>query len=134
MLLYFTCFVYVVRLELENRLAALEQQRALQDTTGQAQKEEWEDRLRSAQQGEESVRRELQGLRSVAELCLSPHRVGGSMIGPLGLCEQCLCLAEALDFILEAVFSRDSSRVKDHACFFTCTRGTVLHVLQVTAS
>lgn len=54
-----------VRLELETRLAALEQQRALQDAADHAQKEEWEERLRSAQQGEESARRELQNLRSV---------------------------------------------------------------------
>ncbi len=54
----------VVRLELETRLAALEQQRALQDAADHAQKEEWEERLRSAQQGEESARRELQNLRS----------------------------------------------------------------------
>uniref|UniRef100_A0A3B4AYA0 Centrosomal protein 83 n=1 Tax=Periophthalmus magnuspinnatus TaxID=409849 RepID=A0A3B4AYA0_9GOBI len=49
-------------LELENRLVTLEQQRALQDTASQAQKEEWEERIRSAQQAEESVRRELQNL------------------------------------------------------------------------
>ncbi|AWO97821.1 putative centrosomal protein of 83 kDa isoform 2 [Scophthalmus maximus] len=51
------------KLELENRLAALEQQRALQDATERTQKEEWKERLRSAQQGEESGRRELQTLR-----------------------------------------------------------------------
>ncbi|XP_054911705.1 centrosomal protein of 83 kDa-like isoform X1 [Poeciliopsis prolifica] len=52
------------RLELENRLAVLEQQRALQDSSDQTLKEEWEERLRSAQQGEESLRRELQNLRN----------------------------------------------------------------------
>uniref|UniRef100_A0A8D3AUS5 Centrosomal protein of 83 kDa n=1 Tax=Scophthalmus maximus TaxID=52904 RepID=A0A8D3AUS5_SCOMX len=52
------------RLELENRLAALEQQRALKDAANRAQKEEWEERLRSAQQGEESGRIEVQTLRS----------------------------------------------------------------------
>ncbi|XP_047192512.1 centrosomal protein of 83 kDa isoform X8 [Scophthalmus maximus] len=52
------------KLELENRLAALEQQRALQDATERTQKEEWKERLRSAQQGEESGRRELQTLRT----------------------------------------------------------------------
>ncbi|KAM9328529.1 centrosomal protein of 83 kDa isoform 2-T2 [Pholidichthys leucotaenia] len=51
------------KLELENHVAALEQQRALQDTTEHTQKQEWEERLRNAQQGEESVRRELQNLR-----------------------------------------------------------------------
>lgn len=53
----------VVRLEMENRLAALEQQRALQEASDHAQKEEWEERLRNAQQGEESTRREVQTLR-----------------------------------------------------------------------
>lgn len=49
---------------MENRLAVLEQQRALQDASDQALKEEWDERVRSAQQGEESARRELQNLRS----------------------------------------------------------------------
>ncbi|XP_038157977.1 centrosomal protein of 83 kDa isoform X3 [Cyprinodon tularosa] len=52
------------KLELENRLAMLEQQRALQDASDQTLKEEWEERVRSAQQGEESARRELQNLRN----------------------------------------------------------------------
>ncbi|KAF0029427.1 hypothetical protein F2P81_018532 [Scophthalmus maximus] len=55
------------RLELENRLAALEQQRALKDAANRAQKEEWEERLRSAQQGEESGRIEVQTLRTRPE-------------------------------------------------------------------
>lgn len=59
--------IYVVRLELENRLAALEQQRALQEAADHAQSEDWEERLRSAQQGEESARRELQNLRSALD-------------------------------------------------------------------
>uniref|UniRef100_A0AAX7V3Y1 Centrosomal protein 83 n=1 Tax=Astatotilapia calliptera TaxID=8154 RepID=A0AAX7V3Y1_ASTCA len=61
---YLTPFLQfdVARLELENRLAALEQQRALHDASDQAQKEEWEERLRSTQQGEETARRELQNL------------------------------------------------------------------------
>uniref|UniRef100_A0A3B5L3F3 Centrosomal protein 83 n=1 Tax=Xiphophorus couchianus TaxID=32473 RepID=A0A3B5L3F3_9TELE len=54
-------------LELENRLAVLEQQRALQDSSDQALKEEWEERLRSAQQGEESLRRELQNLNKLQQ-------------------------------------------------------------------
>lgn len=53
-------------MELENRLATLEQQRALHEASDQAQKEEWEERVRSAQQAEESVRRELQNLRYTA--------------------------------------------------------------------
>uniref|UniRef100_A0AAX7UR71 Centrosomal protein 83 n=1 Tax=Astatotilapia calliptera TaxID=8154 RepID=A0AAX7UR71_ASTCA len=63
---YLTPFLQfdVARLELENRLAALEQQRALHDASDQAQKEEWEERLRSTQQGEETARRELQNLRT----------------------------------------------------------------------
>lgn len=67
--------IYVVRLELENRLTALEQQRALQDARDHAQKEEWEGRLRSIQQEEELARRELQSLRSefVQQLCI-PNR------------------------------------------------------------
>lgn len=51
------------RLEMENRLSALEQQRALQDASEQALREEWEERVHSAQQGEELARRELQNLR-----------------------------------------------------------------------
>lgn len=55
--------LFSVRLELENRLAALDQQRVLQAASDQALRDEWEERLRSAQQGEESARRELQNLR-----------------------------------------------------------------------
>lgn len=51
------------RLELENRLSELEQQRALQEVAGDSRKEEWEERLHAAQLGEESVRKELQNLR-----------------------------------------------------------------------
>uniref|UniRef100_A0A8C9Z4Q9 Centrosomal protein 83 n=1 Tax=Sander lucioperca TaxID=283035 RepID=A0A8C9Z4Q9_SANLU len=59
-----TATLHEEKLEVENRLAALEQQRALQDATDHAQMEEWEERLRSTQQGEESARKELQNLRS----------------------------------------------------------------------
>ncbi|XP_051974656.1 centrosomal protein of 83 kDa [Xyrauchen texanus] len=52
------------KLELENRLSELEQHRALQEATGNTQKEEWEERLRAAQLGEESVRKELHILRA----------------------------------------------------------------------
>ncbi|KAK1789540.1 hypothetical protein P4O66_015460, partial [Electrophorus voltai] len=52
------------KLELENRLSDLEQQRALQEATGNSQKEEWEDRVRAAQLGEEAVRKELQNIRA----------------------------------------------------------------------
>ncbi|KAL3976654.1 calcium binding protein 39 [Sarotherodon galilaeus] len=52
------------KLELENHLAALEQQRVLHDASDQAQKEEWEERLRSTQEGEDTARRELQNLRT----------------------------------------------------------------------
>lgn len=60
-----TCFS---RLELENKLATVEQQRALQDSTDQAQREEWEERMHRVQQEEESTRRELQSLRSTSAL------------------------------------------------------------------
>ncbi|XP_037616412.1 centrosomal protein of 83 kDa isoform X1 [Sebastes umbrosus] len=59
-----TAALHEEKLEVENHLAALEQQRALQDAADFAQKEEWEERLRSTQQGEESARREMQNLRS----------------------------------------------------------------------
>ncbi|KAL7867534.1 hypothetical protein SRHO_G00089180 [Serrasalmus rhombeus] len=52
------------KLELENRLSELEQQRALQEATGNSLKEEWEDRVRSAQLGEEAARKELQNIRA----------------------------------------------------------------------
>ena len=52
------------RLEVESRLSELEQQRALQDSAGHAHREEWAERLRGAQLGEESARKELQNLRS----------------------------------------------------------------------
>ncbi|XP_064176078.1 centrosomal protein of 83 kDa-like isoform X2 [Anguilla rostrata] len=51
------------RLELENRISELEQQRALQEAAGSSQKEEWEERLRAAQLGEETARREAHSLR-----------------------------------------------------------------------
>lgn len=59
-----TAALHEDKLELENRLATLEQQRTLHEASDQAQKEEWEERVRSAQQAEESVRRELQNLRA----------------------------------------------------------------------
>ncbi|XP_065124660.1 centrosomal protein of 83 kDa [Paramisgurnus dabryanus] len=52
------------KLELENRLSELEKQRALQEASGNSQKEEWEERLRAAQLGEESARKEMQNLRA----------------------------------------------------------------------
>lgn len=55
---------------LEDRLAELEQQRALQDAAGHTQKEEWEERLRGAQLGEESACKELQNLRLVRGVAL----------------------------------------------------------------
>uniref|UniRef100_A0A671Y0K4 Centrosomal protein 83 n=1 Tax=Sparus aurata TaxID=8175 RepID=A0A671Y0K4_SPAAU len=59
-----TAALHEEKLDLENRLATLEQQRALQDAADNTQKEEWEERVRSAQHGEESARRELQSLRT----------------------------------------------------------------------
>lgn len=59
-----TAALHEEKLDLENRLATLEQQRALQDAADNTKKEEWEERVRSAQHGEESARRELQSLRT----------------------------------------------------------------------
>ncbi|XP_067110558.1 centrosomal protein of 83 kDa isoform X2 [Osmerus mordax] len=59
-----TAALHEEKLEMENRLAELEQQRALQEASERALKEEWEERLRGAQQGEESVRKEVQSLRT----------------------------------------------------------------------
>ncbi|CAL1568705.1 unnamed protein product [Knipowitschia caucasica] len=59
-----TAVLHEEKLELENRLVTLEQQRALYDSAAQAQKEEWEERIKSSQHSEEAVRRELQNLRS----------------------------------------------------------------------
>lgn len=42
-----------------------EQQKAMQEMTQQAQKDEWQDQLRIAQTREESFRKELQGLKLV---------------------------------------------------------------------
>ncbi|MFT7812576.1 centrosomal protein of 83 kDa [Arapaima gigas] len=51
------------KLELENRLSELEQQRALQNAADTSQKEEWEERLRAAQLAEEVARKDVQVLR-----------------------------------------------------------------------
>ncbi|XP_028810066.1 centrosomal protein of 83 kDa isoform X2 [Denticeps clupeoides] len=51
------------KLELESRLAELEQQWALQETSRDAQRDEWQEQIRGAQLGEESARRETQTLR-----------------------------------------------------------------------
>ncbi|XP_036977911.1 centrosomal protein of 83 kDa [Acanthopagrus latus] len=59
-----TAALHEEKLDLENRLATLEQQRALQDAADNTQREEWEERVHSAQHGEDSARRELQGLRT----------------------------------------------------------------------
>ncbi|KAI5614934.1 centrosomal protein of 83 kDa isoform X2 [Silurus asotus] len=52
------------RLELENRVSELEQQKALQEATGNSKNEEFEDRLRRAFLGEESARKELQNIKA----------------------------------------------------------------------
>ena len=59
-----TVALHKKNLEMENRLAALEQQMALQGTADHAQEEELEEHLRGAQQGEESACREVQKLRT----------------------------------------------------------------------
>lgn len=56
--------VCVFRFVLEDSLAELEQQRALQDAAGHTQKEECEERLHGAQLGEESAHKEFQNLRT----------------------------------------------------------------------
>ncbi|KAM6986010.1 centrosomal protein of 83 kDa, partial [Aplochiton taeniatus] len=62
--LHKTATLHEVKLELENRLAELEQKMAFQGASGHAQKEEWEERLRRAQSGEESARKEMLALRT----------------------------------------------------------------------
>uniref|UniRef100_A0A8B9JSN8 Centrosomal protein 83 n=1 Tax=Astyanax mexicanus TaxID=7994 RepID=A0A8B9JSN8_ASTMX len=47
------------KLELENRLSELEQQKALQEATGNSLKEEWEDRVRAAQLEKKAQNAEL---------------------------------------------------------------------------
>ncbi|CAN9508148.1 unnamed protein product [Ophioblennius macclurei] len=59
-----TAALHEEKLELETRLAALEKQKLLQDGLENTQREEWEERLRNAQQSEDSARRELQHLRN----------------------------------------------------------------------
>uniref|UniRef100_A0A8C9SZJ3 Centrosomal protein 83 n=1 Tax=Scleropages formosus TaxID=113540 RepID=A0A8C9SZJ3_SCLFO len=61
--LHKTATVQEEKLELENRLSDLEQQRALQSSTEASLKEEWEERLRAAQLSEETARKEVQVLR-----------------------------------------------------------------------
>ncbi|KPP66823.1 centrosomal protein of 83 kDa-like [Scleropages formosus] len=62
--LHKTATVQEEKLELENRLSDLEQQRALQSSTEASLKEEWEERLRAAQLSEETARKEVQVLRT----------------------------------------------------------------------
>jgi hypothetical protein len=81
----------VFRLVLEDCLAELEQQRALQDAAGHTQKEEWEERLRGAQLGEESARKELQILRLVRGVLLYPCIVCITNIFHISLCV-CVCV------------------------------------------
>ena len=50
---------------MDNRLAELEQQKALQEAAASAQRDEWEERIRSSQLGEESMRKEAHSLRYV---------------------------------------------------------------------
>lgn len=52
------------KLELENRLSELEQQKALQEATGNSLKEEWEDRVRAAQLEKKAAHKELQNIRA----------------------------------------------------------------------
>ncbi|KAF7701818.1 centrosomal protein of 83 kDa [Silurus meridionalis] len=52
------------KLDMENRVSELEQQKALQEATGNSKNEEFEDRLRRAFLGEESARKELQNIKA----------------------------------------------------------------------
>uniref|UniRef100_A0A8C6VUQ8 Centrosomal protein 83 n=1 Tax=Nothobranchius furzeri TaxID=105023 RepID=A0A8C6VUQ8_NOTFU len=69
------------KLELESRLTALEKQRALQEASDYALKEEWAEQVRSAQLGEESARRELQNLRSASSWASPDPLTLGSFMG-----------------------------------------------------
>ncbi|XP_048862932.1 centrosomal protein of 83 kDa [Brienomyrus brachyistius] len=51
------------KLELENRVTDLEQQRTLQEAAEISQKEQWEERFRAAQSGEETARKEALSLK-----------------------------------------------------------------------
>ncbi|KAJ3612456.1 hypothetical protein NHX12_020731 [Muraenolepis orangiensis] len=62
--LHKTAVLHEEKLELETHMSELEQQRAQQDEAGHAHREEWEERLRGAQLGEESARKELHNLRT----------------------------------------------------------------------
>ena len=96
-----------VRLEAENRLSELEQQKTLRDTAGHAHREEWEERLRGAQLGEESARKELQNLRS----------------GRLGLCH-CAVASKSISFLFVLFCTYLSSYV------FFYTAMSVVNVLE----
>ncbi|KAJ3612231.1 hypothetical protein NHX12_020507 [Muraenolepis orangiensis] len=62
--LHKTAVLHEEKLELETHMSELEQQRAQQDEAGHAHREEWEERLRGAQLGEESARKDLHNLRT----------------------------------------------------------------------
>ncbi|XP_034448487.1 centrosomal protein of 83 kDa-like [Hippoglossus hippoglossus] len=62
-----TVTLHKEKLELDNPFTTLEQQRVQQDLADHAQKEELEEHLRSAQQGEESACREVQSLRTTLQ-------------------------------------------------------------------
>ncbi|XP_061662455.1 centrosomal protein of 83 kDa-like [Syngnathoides biaculeatus] len=52
------------KLDLEQRVAEFEREKAVREMNAQAQKEEWQEKARVALQGEESARKELQGLKT----------------------------------------------------------------------
>ncbi|XP_061618347.1 centrosomal protein of 83 kDa-like [Phyllopteryx taeniolatus] len=60
--MYKTSVLLEEKLELEQRLTESEQQKVTREIDARAQKDEWQGKLRMALQGEESVRKELQGL------------------------------------------------------------------------
>ncbi|XP_041110744.1 centrosomal protein of 83 kDa [Polyodon spathula] len=50
--------------ELENRVADLEQQKALQEAAGRSEQEQWEEKMQAVQLTEESAKKEVQNLRA----------------------------------------------------------------------
>ncbi|XP_057711970.1 centrosomal protein of 83 kDa-like [Corythoichthys intestinalis] len=61
--MYKTTMLLEEKLDLEQRLMELEQQKTVHDMNAQAQKDDWQEQVRLAQKGEESLRKELQALR-----------------------------------------------------------------------
>ncbi|XP_069048604.1 centrosomal protein of 83 kDa [Lepisosteus oculatus] len=52
------------KLELESRVAELEQQRAVQEAAGSSHREQWQEKLRAVERSEDIARKEVQSLRT----------------------------------------------------------------------